>query len=287
MTGIIKTRKQTSFTTLHNDPLQNLTDLKTIGLISYLMSLPEDWKIYKTELFNRFGRGPVNTAFNELQENRYLFTIKCRIGKKDDYRYYVSDEKFTDDYIIQEILSCDKQILDVIAHDFNYEICDVDFRQSKMDNPICTIQNNHLQKKYSKNKTETKKKDINETLKHNSVGSESVPPITNNIDNDLQALIVEYTDKGITESLMMEIFNKAKNDRRIKNVYGYLRNSCEKIIKNRKDKTSNIQKQDIEKNLPSWIKNNGHKKITDTELKNLEKEYYEKKKKEINAKLGV
>lgn len=60
--------------------------LKAKGLYSYLFSLPEDWKVYKTEIVKHFldGKDSMNGAFKELTENGYLIskTIKnTKTGK--------------------------------------------------------------------------------------------------------------------------------------------------------------------------------------------------------------
>lgn len=70
--------------------------LKAKGLLSYLLSLPNDWKLYKTELQNNFtdGKDSVNSAFNELIKHGYITTDeKPKVaGKFDGYDYTVSDE---------------------------------------------------------------------------------------------------------------------------------------------------------------------------------------------------
>ena len=274
MSGIIKTRKENRFTTLHNEPLQNLKNLKSIGLLSYLMSLPSDWTIYKTQLAKTFGRGPVNTAFEELLENRYLFIIKTRVGKSDNYLYYVSDTTFSDDYIREEIDNCKQPITEVIAHNFTYEaienedteqdFSDVDFRQSKTDSPKRTVQNRQLQKKEKSKETSTKKIKKNETLKH--CNSESVPAqsVNNEVDNDLTALINEYVAKGLTQTLIEDLFNTNQNNPSIKNQYAYLRSSCDTILENRKNKIIELitptEKEKAVAQTPEWYQKGEHLK---------------------------
>lgn len=267
MSGIIKTRKENRFTTLHNEPLQTLKNLKSIGLLAYLMSLPSDWTIYKTQLAKTFGRGPVNTAFEELLENRYLFIIKTRVGKSDDYLYYVSDTTFSDDYIREEIANCKQSITEVTAHNFTYkngdtvqDFSDVDFRQSKTDSPKRTVQNRQLQMKHETNETSINKKNTNETLKHSEGESVSAQPANKGFDNDLTALINEYVGKGLTQSLIEQLFNSNQNNPAIKNQYAYLRSSCETILEKRKNKVIESNKP-VEKPvapIPEWHKRGEH-----------------------------
>jgi hypothetical protein len=42
MNAIIKRRKTTDYAQIHNNALQQLEDIRSIGLIAHLMSLPED-----------------------------------------------------------------------------------------------------------------------------------------------------------------------------------------------------------------------------------------------------
>lgn len=298
MSGIIKTRKENRFTTIHNEPLQTLKDLKSIGLLSYLMSLPSDWTIYKTQLAKKFGRGPVNTAFEELLENRYLFVIKTRVGKSDDYLYYVSDTPFSDEYIREEVADCKQSITEVIAHNFTYKkedaateqnFSDVDFRQSKTDSPKRTVQNQQLQKKHVSKETSTNKTNKNETLQHCESESVSGQAANKDVDNDLMALINEYVAKGLTQSLIEQLFNSNKNNTAIKNQYAYLRSSCETILNKRKDKINSSKSGDEKTvaHIPDWLKNGEHlKHDTRTEEERLaDQKKFEAKKEEILNKI--
>ncbi|MDQ0254600.1 hypothetical protein J2S74_001979 [Evansella vedderi] len=71
MNGIIKRRKTTDYAQIHNGALQKLEDIRTIGLISHLISLPDTWVIRKMNLYDKFGRGPVTAAIAELEAKKY------------------------------------------------------------------------------------------------------------------------------------------------------------------------------------------------------------------------
>ena len=60
MSGIIKRRKTSDYAQIHNGALQNLEDIRSIGLISHLMSLPESWTISKMQLYKKFGQRTYN-----------------------------------------------------------------------------------------------------------------------------------------------------------------------------------------------------------------------------------
>lgn len=94
-TGIIKTVKTNRYTQIHNDVVQKkLKKLNSIGVLTYLLSLPEEWTIRKTDLQKRFGKAAVNQAFEELEEMGFLASFQFRNGNRNDYAYAVSDIEF-------------------------------------------------------------------------------------------------------------------------------------------------------------------------------------------------
>ncbi|MBM4765107.1 hypothetical protein [Bacillus sp. B15-48] len=159
--GIIKRRKTTDFAQIHNQVLQNLTDIRTIGLIAHLMSMPADWAIKKTHLYSKFGRGPVTTAIAELEKNNYWVHITYRDGKKNLHYYQISDSAFTAAEVsemIKEVSEAGYKITH-ISESFLHLITtsspcltngeeeassSVDFLKSKMDCPNSTVENKQL-----------------------------------------------------------------------------------------------------------------------------------------------
>jgi len=75
-TGYInRSRVQIPFCQVPNKLLQDRTvSLRAKGLLAYLLSLPPDWKIYKSNLHNflQEGRDSVNNAWQELSELGYI-----------------------------------------------------------------------------------------------------------------------------------------------------------------------------------------------------------------------
>ena len=69
---------------------------KAKGLICYLLSLPEDWKVYVQDLKNRSkdSRDSTRTALNELIEANYIHreTLKRENGQFAGYSYYIFEE---------------------------------------------------------------------------------------------------------------------------------------------------------------------------------------------------
>lgn len=118
MNNIIKRRKTSDYAQIHNGALQELDDIRSIGLISHLMSLPESWVINKMQLYSKFGRGPITNAIKELEDKKYWITIKYRDGKKNLYYYNVSDMPFTDTEtlkMINEVIDAGFKIIELSA----------------------------------------------------------------------------------------------------------------------------------------------------------------------------
>ena len=81
---IVKSKLTEKFTIIPNEILtdRNLS-LKGKGLLCILLSLPNDWAVYKTQLctFSKDGRDATIKAFDELVENNYITSVK-RIDSK-------------------------------------------------------------------------------------------------------------------------------------------------------------------------------------------------------------
>lgn len=99
--GIIKRVKRADFAQIHNNPLQNLKDIRSIGLLSHLLSLGDTWEIKKMQLYNKFGRAAMTHAINELEEEKLWIDIKYRDGKKNYHFYAISDIPFSDEEVLQ------------------------------------------------------------------------------------------------------------------------------------------------------------------------------------------
>lgn len=98
--------KRKGYESLNRDMLQdeNNLSLEAIGLLSNLTSYPDTWELYKTELYKRFkktGRRKVEKAWDNLVEEKYIVQLRRRNGKKYDYIYYYSQERFSDEEINQ------------------------------------------------------------------------------------------------------------------------------------------------------------------------------------------
>lgn len=97
MNIIRKHKKDRTFTILNNSMLrQRNMSMKAKGLLCYLMSLPDGWELYKTELPNHFsdGKDAVNSALEELTKLGYVLIIEKpkEAGRFAGYDYEIYDE---------------------------------------------------------------------------------------------------------------------------------------------------------------------------------------------------
>lgn len=99
MNDVIKRRsRKENFTTVNNEYLQDAAlSWKAKGLITYIMSLPPDWRLNVRDLKNRSkdGRDATAAGLRELIENGYCQRLEIRKngGEFGGYSYEVSDLK--------------------------------------------------------------------------------------------------------------------------------------------------------------------------------------------------
>lgn len=105
MDSIVKTRPRNNFTVINNDCLKDdRLSWKAKGIICYIMSLPDDWKLSIKDLQNRAtdGRDSLYSGFKELEKYGYCKKVMMRKsdGTIEGYSYEISDtaifEPFTD-----------------------------------------------------------------------------------------------------------------------------------------------------------------------------------------------
>jgi len=97
--NIIRVKKETNYTVLDNTFIQDTTlSWKEKGLMCYLLSLPDDWKINVKDLHNRSanGRDATATIINKLIEHGYIKRTQARDGGKfGGYDYTVHELPYT------------------------------------------------------------------------------------------------------------------------------------------------------------------------------------------------
>lgn len=114
MGTVIKRRHTAQYAQIHNSPLQNdLVDLRAIGLLSHLMSLPSDWVIYKTQLYKKFSRKNIDAAWKELASKNYIIGFNCYIDGKKKSFYSVSDIPFIPEELSKFILETISELINL------------------------------------------------------------------------------------------------------------------------------------------------------------------------------
>lgn len=89
---IYRTKKEKNFTIMSNYHLQdNNLSLKDKGLLSYMLSLPDDWNYSLNGLtkINKEGIKSIRSTLKELEKNKYL--IRKRLKNEDNKFYYIYD----------------------------------------------------------------------------------------------------------------------------------------------------------------------------------------------------
>ncbi|PYE88087.1 hypothetical protein [Bacillus sp. 196mf] len=113
MANVIKRRHTYQYAQIHNKPLQSdLKDLRAIGLLSHLMSLPNDWVIYKTQLHKKFSRKNIDAAWKELANKSYIIGFNCYVNGKKQSFYNVSDIPFNESEYIQFVEETINELLE-------------------------------------------------------------------------------------------------------------------------------------------------------------------------------
>lgn len=255
--NVIKRRKTVNYLQLNNFPVQkDLDDLAAIGLLTYIMSLPEDWVLHKTQLQSKFTRRKVDSAWKILVENKYAIGFICYINGKKTYHYNVSDIAFSkEDYIefanetLKEILketssiSSLKEIPDspykfietpdeTTAQNEQYmnEFTTAQIEQYKNYSTLYTVLNVQIQKKYiQRDESLIDEKEIDTNL--SNLGNKIVNKEEEKTEEIINNLIMEYMLKGLNKSLCFRVLNEImKNKNSIDNFGGYFRTCLETTL---------------------------------------------------------
>lgn len=160
-------KKSADFTQIYNKPIQKeLKDLAAIGLLTYIISLPDDWTIYKTQLYKTFSRRKVESAWEILVKKGYAIDVSFYVtGKKGKMHFYrVSDAAFTQEKfssllktVIKAVEESGQEVnLSTIetlnSFDLPEEIFNVQNVQYKMCSTKRTSTNKELTNKHKTNK---------------------------------------------------------------------------------------------------------------------------------------
>ncbi|WP_096203298.1 hypothetical protein [Bacillus sp. FJAT-45350] len=172
--------------------------LQAIGLLCNIISYPEDWDLYKSELYKRFPKNKetsVRNAFNELVEEKYIIEIREREGKKWNFNYYYAKEPFTDDeirtiYKEHEIETITGQQQSNLGTGF-----------SRLENEVPKLKS----PKSSSNKLQTKKNTKKQITNKNNINLSINKKVLNlNISDSLKKLLEKQIDRLIKNNFDFE-----------------------------------------------------------------------------------
>ncbi len=91
---IIKSKHASNYTVLPNSIFKKGLSIEAIGMISYLLSLPHNWILYKTTIHRQLnlGRDKCRNIIKELETHRYIISeMRKNKGGKIYYDHVVYD----------------------------------------------------------------------------------------------------------------------------------------------------------------------------------------------------
>jgi hypothetical protein len=98
--NIFRQKRNKNFTVIPNEMLQDSRlSWKAKGLLTYLLSLPEDWDVYVTHLktISTDGSDSTVSGMNELMEYKYVWRRPRCGADPGGWEYYVYDEPNNED----------------------------------------------------------------------------------------------------------------------------------------------------------------------------------------------
>ena len=103
--SIVKSKHASNYTVLPNKIFNDGLSIEAIGLLSYFLSLPHDWVIYKTQLHSQLnmGREKLDRVFKELQDKGYVLSVKEMNDKGQfTYNHIVYDNPYNGEPITEK-----------------------------------------------------------------------------------------------------------------------------------------------------------------------------------------
>ena len=93
---IKRTKRKDNFTILMNEVFQSKLQADSLGVLCYILSLPDEWVLHKTHLMKHFGIGreKMDRIFKELEVSGFMLAmdmIRTQEGKFIGRNYIVYD----------------------------------------------------------------------------------------------------------------------------------------------------------------------------------------------------
>lgn len=294
-TGIIKTIKTNRYTQIHNSPVQTLKRLDSIGLLTYLLSLPEDWQIYKTDLKKRYGKATVTHAFEELESAGFLASFQFRNGKQFEYVYAITDIVFEKQQILEmaigyglplHFVKCNfPEINDELKKAETPQTVDTPnfFEDPDLGSPKSAAQNEPPKMSDSKQSAtkETKKKEVSSNISSSSIDSKIAE-----IDSELKGKFPQLPFAEIKDALLSDESVVINTERQYKALLTYrLSNYKPKVAKPQIKRTIKTGRTE---QLPEWWADRKANRETAAEEKSSEEiEAFEEYRQQVLKKLAA
>lgn len=98
MNRIIRVKSDKGFTIINNSVFTSGLSLRSIGLLTFILHLPDDWVLYKSWLYENMpcdGRESINTAWSQLTQKGFIVAERSKgggRGKLPEINYKVYDK---------------------------------------------------------------------------------------------------------------------------------------------------------------------------------------------------
>ncbi|UYX52587.1 hypothetical protein M3Y14_30430 [Bacillus thuringiensis] len=274
MGTVIKRRHTNQYAQIHNNPLQNdLVDLRAIGLLSYLMSLPSDWIIYKTQLYKKFSRKNIDAAWKELANKNYVIGFNCYIDGKKKSFYSISDIPFVSEELsefirgaISELINSGSSVKSIslmnggslgITEDLTNVLIVHQCNSPKKNTIVPAVQYSQ----YSTQGTATKKTNIKKII--TKIDNEDIPYVLHSDTNNIQHLKTDnktnVVPPPLSEDDILWITNKVRDIFKGK----IQKRSFDSVLK----KCINNYKKGTVPNYENYLITSIENKITDLEFR--------------------
>lgn len=109
-TGIIRrVKKERAFSQILNELINNKQlSYKALGILTYILSKPDDWQVYNSDLIREGtdGKESVRTGLLELKEKKYIQRYRVfnkKTGSVHHWETLVSETPFADDELISSV----------------------------------------------------------------------------------------------------------------------------------------------------------------------------------------
>lgn len=223
--NITVNRKKSGFTQIYNEPVQNdLEGLQEIGLLTYLLSLPDDWQIRKTHLQSKFKRRSFDNAWKALVDKQYALDISFYAEGYQGrlYFYAISDEKYNqeslDIFVKNVVEHLKKQGLNIKPDTFKIN--------GNLDIPAFLITAQSVQYSgYSTQRTTTNK-ELQRTINKEINTSDNIKIVNKELNNsDTQDLKEPKQETKETSMQEVPVTNKQESISEIKNDFINICNS--------------------------------------------------------------